>query len=119
MAATHAAAMECYARAMVEGQTLEARQANLGQAGRLVRTYAALLEALDKRRGRGQPQVVRVERVTVEAGGQAVVGVVGQGKGGGDGGGTGERAHARGLGHAPEPALRGADAGRDPVPVAG
>ena len=58
---------------------------NLDMASKLSRTYAALLEALDKRRGKGQPQVVRVERVNVEAGGQAIVGAVSHGGGGGDG----------------------------------
>lgn len=63
---------------MQRQQTFEGRRENLGQANRLVRSYAVLLEALDRHRGKGQPQVVRVERVAVEAGGQAVVGVVGR-----------------------------------------
>ena len=71
MLAVHDAAMECLRRANIPEQTFEGRQAALGQANRLVRSYAALLEALDRHRGKGQPQVVRVERVTVEAGGQA------------------------------------------------
>lgn len=71
--ATHNAAMECYRRAMIEGQTFEGRRDNLAQANKLSRTYAALVEALDKHRGKGQ-QVVRVEHVTVQAGGQAIVG---------------------------------------------
>jgi hypothetical protein len=119
MVAVHEAAMECLRRAMLDGQSLEGRQANLGQAGKLTRSYAVLLEALDRHRGKGQPQVVRVERVTVEAGGQAVVGAVTQG-GGGDGAGSGRQPHAPGR-LAPEPGvpLRGADPGREPVPVAG
>jgi len=117
MVATHEAAMECFRRAHIPEQTFEGRQAALGQANKLVRSYAALVEALDRHRGKGQPQVVRVERVTVEAGGRAIVGAVSQG--GGDGRGTDERSRAKALGHAPEPALRGADAGREPVPVAG
>ena len=92
--------------------------ANLGQAGKLTRSYAVLLEALGRHRGKGQPQVVRVERVTVEAGGQAIVGAVGQG-GGGSGTGSDGRPHAKALAHAPEPTLRGQDPGREPVPVAG
>jgi hypothetical protein len=82
MVATHEAAMECFRRANLDGQTFEGRQANLGQANKLVRSYAALLEVLDRHRGKGQPQVVRVERVTVEAGGQAIVGAVTRGEGG-------------------------------------
>jgi hypothetical protein len=76
MVALHHAAMECLRRAHLPEQASEVRQANLTQAGKLSRTYATLLEALDKRRGKGQPQVVRVERVNVEAGGQAIVGAV-------------------------------------------
>src|SRR5688500_7106897 len=60
------------------------RQANLNAAAKLSRTCAALLEGLDRHRGKGQPQVVRVERVTVEAGGRAIVGAVSQQGGGGD-----------------------------------
>ena len=43
--AVHIAAMECYRRAMVEGQTLEGRRESLAQASGLSRTYATLLEA--------------------------------------------------------------------------
>ena len=120
MVAVHEAALECLRRAMLDGQSFEGRQANLGQASKLTRSYAVLLEALDRHRGKGQPQVVRVERVTVEAGGQAIVGAVAHpGGGGGSGAGSDERPHAKALAHAPEPPLRGADAGREPVPVAG
>src|SRR5215211_8487249 len=93
-----------------------ARRQNLEFAGKLSRTYAALLDALDRHRGKGQPQVVRVERVTVEAGGQAIVGAVSQG-GGGVHNKSEDRAHA--LVHAPEPALRRPDPPRQSVPVAG
>jgi hypothetical protein len=41
----HEAAMECLRRGAVAGQTFEGRQANLGQANKLVRSYAVLLEA--------------------------------------------------------------------------
>src|SRR4051812_21690200 len=94
MIATHGAALECFRRAMLKEQTFEGRRENLNQANRLVRSYAALLEALDRHRGKGQPQVVRVERVTVEAGGRAIVGAVSQG---GDGRGTDERSPAKAL----------------------
>ena len=119
MLAVHDAAMECLRRAHLPEQTFEGRGQNLGHANRLVRSYAALLEALDKHRGKGQPQVVRVERVTVEAGGQAIVGTVAQG-GGGSGAGNGRQPHApAALAHEPGVPLRGADARREPVPVAG
>src|SRR4051812_33568861 len=113
MIATHSAALECFRRAMLKEQTFEGRRENLNQANRLVRSYAALLETLDRHRGKGQPQVVRVERVTVEAGGQAIVGAVTQG------GGVQEKSEDRphALAHASEPALRRPDPQRQPVPV--
>jgi hypothetical protein len=73
--ATHNATMECYRRAMIGEQTLEGRRENLNQANKLSRTYATLIEALNRHRGKGQ-QKVTVEHVHVHAGGQAVVGVV-------------------------------------------
>jgi hypothetical protein len=78
--AVHAAAMECYRRAMLKDQTSEGRQANLGQAVKLSRVYAELLLALDKHRGKGQ-QRVTVEHVHVHQGGQAIVGAVRAGGG--------------------------------------
>ena len=115
----HEAAMECLRRGAMAQQTFEGRQANLGQANKLTRSFAALAETLDRHRGKGQPQVVRVERVTVEAGGRAIVGAVAQG-GGGSGAGSDGRPHApAALAHEPGVPLRCADAGREPVPVAG
>ena len=94
MIVVHDAAMECFRRAHLPEQTFEGRQAALGQASKLVRSYTMLLEALDRHRGKGQPQVVRVERVTVEAGGQAIVGAVSQG-GGGSASGNDEQPRAK------------------------
>jgi hypothetical protein len=74
--AAHNAAMECYRRAMIGEQTFEGRREALNQANKLSRTYAILLEALNRHRGKGQ-QKVTVEHVHVHSGGQAVVGVVG------------------------------------------
>lgn len=76
MVATHNAAMECFRRAMIPDQPHMGRDNNLGHAGKLVRSYAVLLQALDKHRGKGQ-QTVRVEHVHVHNGGQAIVGQVG------------------------------------------
>ena len=73
--ATHNAAMECYRRAMLGDQTFEGRRENLNQANKLCRSYAALTEALDRHRGKGQQRIV-VEHVNVHAGGQAIVGAV-------------------------------------------
>jgi hypothetical protein len=73
--AAHNAAMECYRRAMIGEQTFEGRRDNLAQANKLSRTYATLVEALNRHCGKGQ-QKVTVEHVHVHAGGQAVVGVI-------------------------------------------
>ena len=80
--AAHNASMECSRRAMIADQTLDARRENLGQANKLSRTFEALLEALNRHRGKGQ-QKVTVEHVHVHPGGQAVVGLV-EPQGGGD-----------------------------------
>jgi hypothetical protein len=64
--ATHNATMECYRRAMIAEQTLEGRRENLNQANKLARTYATLIEALNRHRGKGQ-QKVTVEHVQTAA----------------------------------------------------
>ena len=76
--ASHNAAMECYRRAMIGEQPFEGRRENLSQANKLSRTYAVLLDALNRHRGKGQ-QKVTVEHVHVNAGGQAIVGPVSPG----------------------------------------
>jgi hypothetical protein len=78
MLASHNAAMECYRRAMLSDQTFEGRNMALTHAAKASRTYAALVEALNRHRGKGQ-QKVTVEHVHVHKGGQAIVGAVGGG----------------------------------------
>jgi hypothetical protein len=114
--AAHNAAMECYRRAMIGEQTFEGRRENLTQANKLSRTYAALLEALNRHRGKGQ-QKVTVEHVHVHSGGQAVAGVV-EPAGGGDRAKPEDQPHAKQIAHAPQPAMRRPDAERERVPVA-
>ena len=102
---------------MLPAQTIENRQVNLSAASKLSRTYVALLEGLSRHRGKGQ-QTVRVEHVTVQAGGQAIVGAVTQGGGGQFK--SEDRAHApSALAHAAEPALRCPNPPGQPVPIAG
>jgi hypothetical protein len=120
LVATHAAAMESYRRAMIPEQTFEGRRENLNQANKLVRSYVALVEALDRHRGKGEQRIV-IERVDVRAGGRAIVGAVSQG-GGGPPPEIAERAHAPAptvLTHQPGTPMRSADPLRDAVPVAG
>lgn len=119
LVASHNAAMECYRRAMIGEQSFEGRRENLIQASKCSRTYATLLEALNRHRGKGQ-QKVTVEHVHVHAGGQAVVGNIGAPP---EGGGAGEKAkdqpHAKQIAHAPGIAMpRTIEAERATVPIA-
>ena len=112
--ACHNAAMECYRRAMFGEQSFEGRREALAQAGKLSRTYATLLEALDRHRGKGQ-QKITVEHVHVHEGGQAIVGNV-DSRGGGFAPNAKEQPHA--LAYAPGAPMRSPDTTRQPVPVA-
>src|SRR6266403_93837 len=58
--ACHNASMECYRRSMIGEQTFEGRRENLNQANKLSRSYALLLEALNRQ------QKVTVEHVKLE-----------------------------------------------------
>ena len=110
--AAHSAAMECYRRAMLGEQTFEGRRENLSQAYKLSRTYAVLLEALNRHRGKGQ-QKVTVEHVHVHSGGQAIVGNV-EHPGGGDTSKMEKQPHA--LADTPGTEMRCANATRELVP---
>src|SRR5437764_266135 len=83
----------------------EGRRENLSQANKLSRTFAKLLEALNRHRGKGQ-QKVTVEHVHVHSGGQAVVGIV-EPPGGGHRGKSEDQPHAKQIAHAPQPAMWG------------
>jgi hypothetical protein len=113
--AAHNAAMECYRRAMIGEQTFEGRRENLAQANKLSRTYATLLEALNRHRGKGQ-QKVTVEHVHVHEGGQAIVGTV-QHPGGGGRAKLEEQPHA--IAYAPGVEMPSPNPERSTVPVAG
>ena len=75
LVSTHALAMECVSRANYPGQTFEGRELNMRHAERLMRIFNQQIDTLNKHRGKGQ-QKVTVEHVTVNEGGQAVVGNV-------------------------------------------
>jgi hypothetical protein len=45
-------------------------------AARLMRTYAIQVEALRRLRGGGSSQLIRIEKVNVSEGGQAIIGNV-------------------------------------------
>jgi len=60
-------------------------QQNGALSVKFMSVYTRQVEALAHKRGETGQQTVRVEHVTVQAGGQAIVGAVGtRGRGGGD-----------------------------------
>ena len=71
----HHAAMECFRRAILPDQPSEIASKLRKDGANAARAMTDMLDALDRKRGKG-PQVVRVERVVVHEGGQAVVGNV-------------------------------------------
>ena len=106
---SHNAAMECLRRAMIANQSFEGRAQNLAFANKLSRTYAALVETLNKHRGKGGKQSVTVKHVHVHGGGQAIVGNVSHVPGGaGPNSKSEEQPHAQ-VAHAPQPAMRSAN----------
>ena len=114
--AAHNATMECYRRAMVNEQTFESRRENLSQANKLSRTYAVLLDALNRHRGKGQ-QKVTVEHVHVHSGGQAIVGAVERPSPANSS--RSENQHdARQITDAPQPAMRSPTEEPELVPIA-
>lgn len=84
MVAVHNLALEMARRAVLPGQTTEGVDINVSRATRLMRTFTAQVEALQRYRSAGQ-QTVTVQHVHVADGGQAVIGSVSTGGGGGDG----------------------------------
>ena len=83
LVAAHEATMRCFKLAAVPEQPFPVVQECLSQANKLSRTTAALVEALNRHRGKSGQQTVRVEHVTVADGGQAVIGPVTTGGEGG------------------------------------
>ena len=82
LVAAHEATMRCFKLAVVPDQPFSVVHECLSQANKLSRTTAALIEALNRHRGKSGQQTVRVEHVTVKDGGQAVIGPVATGGGG-------------------------------------
>ena len=70
--ALHFASMECSRRAMLPQQSADIASKLRKDAANTSRAMIEMCEALDRRRGKG-PQTIRVERVVVQDGGQAVV----------------------------------------------
>jgi hypothetical protein len=66
---------------MVKDQSIEAVERNVNRSTKLMRTFVAQMEALNKYRNKGQ-QTIQVQHVNVNDGGQAIVGTINQGGGG-------------------------------------
>ena len=120
MVATHFAATRALRR--LKGSDMVSQQDSNGNlAVKLLRTFAAQTEALQRYRGKGQ-QKVTVEHVHVHTGGQAIVGSVSQSGGGRDNdenrGQPPAPATAGAITFAPGTTLPGADEARDTMPVA-
>ncbi len=74
-AALHFASLECSRRSVLPNQQADVASKLRRDAANSARAMVEMCEGIDRRRGKG-PQVVRVERVVVNEGGQAVVGNV-------------------------------------------
>ena len=117
MVAVHSAAMRCL-RQLKGSENIPQQDSNGSLAVKLLRTFTAQMEALQRYRGKGE-QKMTVEHVHVHAGGQAIVGEVKAGSlGEGVPGKPEERAHAKAIAHAPEPPMPSPDPQRDAVSVA-
>ena len=86
MVACHNMALECANRAMLPDQTSDGVYTNVNRVTKLMRTFTAQVEALQKLRGKTSQQKVTVEHVHVNKGGQAIVGAVNQRQSRGGGG---------------------------------
>jgi hypothetical protein len=80
MIGVHNVATAAMRRGMLKDQTFAGRQANIDNATKMLRTFVAQMEALKKYRTGGQQKMI-VEHVSVNEGGQAIVGTVNQGGG--------------------------------------
>lgn len=74
MITLHNATMASLSRASQPGVSPELYDMHMKHAGKLSKTFAALVEALHRHRGKGEQRII-IERVTVNSG-QAIVGSV-------------------------------------------
>lgn len=77
MVAAHLASMQA-SKSFMAATSIVAKDSAERAMNKLMRTYTTQMEALKRHRSKAQ-QIVRVERVTVEDGGQAIVGPVSHG----------------------------------------
>tara|TARA_R110002095_G_C4240447_1_gene238902 strand:- start:410 stop:886 length:477 start_codon:yes stop_codon:yes gene_type:complete len=77
---THIAAMDCFKRAANPNYSFEEQQKSLGCANKLVRSYTALVESLERGRGKsGNEQRITVQHIHINDKAQAIVGDVQRG----------------------------------------
>jgi hypothetical protein len=81
MVTAHSTAMRCLRLAAREGQSFQGVESNINRATKLMRTYTAQIEALNRHRSKAR-QTMIVKHVHVHEGGQAIVGNVAEGEGG-------------------------------------
>jgi len=81
MTAVHNMAMEMAKRSLLAEQTVEGVSENVSRASRLMRTFCAQVEALQRYRNAGQ-STVTVQHGTVGEGGPAIIGNGSTGGGG-------------------------------------
>jgi hypothetical protein len=84
LVALHSQGMDFMRRAMLSDQTVDGVDSNVNRVAKTLRTFATMAECLRSYRGGGH-QRVTVEHVTVQSGGQAIVGAVNGGARGGGG----------------------------------
>ncbi len=82
MVTVHNLTMEMSRRALLSEQTTDGVNFNINRTTKLMRTYLAQMEALNKYRNKGKQQIT-VQHVNVNDGGKAVIGDVNQGGGNG------------------------------------
>lgn len=83
LVALHSQSMDFLRRGALPDQTTDGVDRNINRATKLLRAFATMTECLRTYRGGGQ-QKMTVEHVTVQAGGQAIVGTVNRGTGEGN-----------------------------------
>jgi hypothetical protein len=115
MVATHFAAMRVM-RQLKNSDAITQQDSNGNLATKLLRTYTAQMEALQRYRSKGQ-QKMTVEHVHVYEGGQAIVGNVTQPQGGGAIIKTEDQPHAKEITHAPMPEMPSKNKKRQRVPI--
>ena len=82
LVATEHVALDAMRRAVHPEQTPGGRQIYAGSALKAMRTFAQLLETLNRGRGNGTTQQIIVKHLSIESGGQAIVGALATGRGG-------------------------------------